>query len=223
MSVPSMGYLVTDTSHAGVPCRGRGEVCLRGPSVFRGYYVGESPVDADGWLHSGDIGLFTETGALQLIDRIKNIFKLAQGEFVAPEKVEAKLQDCGFVAQAFVYGDSLRNYLVAVVVPDFEAFAAAAGPNAAGREVTPGLVDKIVEQMRVATRRMPKYQVPKKILVTADEFTPENGLLTPTFKVKRKLVEDKYMREINLMYNDVNAAKRINTGLTATVWVSSKL
>ena len=81
--VPEMGYLKTDTIHDGAPCHGRGEIWVRGPNVFKGYYMDEAKtretVDEDGWLHSGDIGLWTEAGAIKIIDRKKNIFKLAQG------------------------------------------------------------------------------------------------------------------------------------------------
>jgi long-chain acyl-CoA synthetase len=83
VDVPEMGYLQTDTDHKGQPCQGRGEIWVRGPVVFKGYYKDEEKtketVCEEGWLHSGDIGLWTTQGQLQIIDRKKNIFKLSQG------------------------------------------------------------------------------------------------------------------------------------------------
>lgn len=83
VDVSEMGYLSTDTSHRGVPCQGRGEIWVRGPSVFKGYYMDEEKtretLTEDGWLMSGDIGLWNMDGCLQIVDRKKNIFKLAQG------------------------------------------------------------------------------------------------------------------------------------------------
>jgi len=108
MDVPDMEYLSTDTEHGGKPCLGRGEICFRGRNVFKGYYKNPAKtteaVDADGWLHSGDIGLWTESLELRIIDRKKNIFKLSQGEYVAAEKIEnINSGACKFVMQSFVY------------------------------------------------------------------------------------------------------------------------
>lgn len=119
VSVPDMGYNVTDTTHGrvekdgvvkseGIPCKGRGEVCYRGGNIFPGYYKNPEKtaetVDEDGWLHSGDIGLWTMEGNLKIIDRKKNIFKLAQGEYVAAEKIEnvrivSLLEECKWVGE----------------------------------------------------------------------------------------------------------------------------
>ena len=130
--VPDMGYFRTDQVHkmgqTSVACHGRGEICFKGSNVFKGYYKmpekTAEAIDADGWFHSGDIGMWLPDGRLKIIDRKKNIFKLAQGEYVAPEKLEGLNLQSAFVAQSFVYGDSLKTQLVAIVVPDAEVAAA---------------------------------------------------------------------------------------------------
>ena len=119
--VPDMNYFVTDTPNP------RGEICLSGPSVTEGYYKDSQKTAQtikNGWLHTGDVGVIMPNGALKIVDRAKNIFKLAQGEYIAPEKLEGVFGQSPFIQEIFVHGDSLENYLVAIVVPDFEGVEA---------------------------------------------------------------------------------------------------
>lgn len=114
-SVPELGYTIDDEAGP------RGEVLVRGPNIFKGYYKNEEltkEVKIDGWFHTGDIGRVNPNGTLTIIDRKKNMFKLSQGEYVAAEKLEILLQSVPVVGQIFVYGNSYESVLVAIVVPD---------------------------------------------------------------------------------------------------------
>ncbi|CAM9937081.1 unnamed protein product, partial [Phaeothamnion confervicola] len=242
VDVPEMGYRHTDSWHGGdprssgrkgggnggggrgggIPCSGRGEVCFRGTNVFAGYYRQEDKTreafDADGWLHSGDIGLWTADGALMIIDRKKNIFKLSQGEYVAAEKIENIHSQSPLVAQSFVHGDSLQSCLVAVVVPDPDAVAtwAAAcsrgstgggggGGAAAAFEAacaSPELRDAVMTELVACGKRagLQGFEFVRAVHVEAVPFSVENGMLTPTFKLKRAEARQKYAAVIDDLY-----------------------
>uniref|UniRef100_A0A4W2C1F3 Long-chain-fatty-acid--CoA ligase n=1 Tax=Bos indicus x Bos taurus TaxID=30522 RepID=A0A4W2C1F3_BOBOX len=123
--VPDMNYFAVNNE---------GEICIRGHNVFKGYLKEpektQETLDKDGWLHTGDIGRWLPNGTLKVIDRKKNIFKLAQGEYIAPEKIETVYIRSSLVSQIFVHGESLQSFLVGVVVPDPDAlppFAAKIG------------------------------------------------------------------------------------------------
>lgn len=117
--VPEMNYLSTDMMDGvNIP---RGELCVKGTNITRGYFKDpektKETIDSNGWMHTGDIVMVATNGTLKIIDRKKNIFKLQQGEYVAPEKIENILVNCKWLAQVFVYGDSLQTYLIAIVIP----------------------------------------------------------------------------------------------------------
>jgi long-chain acyl-CoA synthetase len=109
-----MGYLSTDNPP-------RGEVCFWGPSVMKGYFKNpEKTAEAfhNDWLLSGDVGMILPNGSIKIIDRAKNIFKLSQGEYIAPEKLENVYVQSEWILQVWVYGDSLRDFALAFVVLD---------------------------------------------------------------------------------------------------------
>ncbi|OMH80701.1 Fatty acyl-CoA synthetase A [Zancudomyces culisetae] len=116
VDVPEIGYYTTDRPNP------RGEICVKGHCVFKGYYKRphgtQRVMDKDGWYHTGDIGMFDKTGSVVIIDRKTHFFKLPQGEYVSPEKIESILTSDHLIQQAFVYGDSNRPCLVAILHPD---------------------------------------------------------------------------------------------------------
>lgn len=120
VDVPEMDYTSEDIID-GVK-QPRGEICCRGNNTFVGYFKASDKTkeakDEDGWVHTGDIGQILPNGALRIIDRKKNIFKLCQGEYIAAEKLENIFGKLDVLAQVFIYGDSLQSFLVAVFVPD---------------------------------------------------------------------------------------------------------
>ena len=207
VDVPEMNYTSQDT-----PCP-RGEVCVRGPSVFSGYFKlpeqTAEALDADGWLHSGDIGMWTEEGFLKIIDRKKNIFKLAQGEYVAPEKIENVYQRSPFVLQSFVHGDSLQPSLVGIVVPDPDVLQAWAKTNlpelandlralCAHEKTINAVHEDMVAHGKDAKLRA--FEQVRRIHLAAEPFSVEQGILTPTFKLKRPQARALFAQVINDMY-----------------------
>jgi long-chain acyl-CoA synthetase len=212
--VPEMGYLHTDTDNRGQACVGRGEICFRGPNVFKGYYKDEEKtreaIDDEGWLHSGDIGIWRPDGSLQIIDRKKNIFKLSQGEYVAPEKIENIISPSPLIAQCFVYGDSLQSALVAIIVPDEDPVRnwAASRDESLAKEPfekickSEELNKAIISDIRKLSKesKLNGFETVKAIYLDSSLFSVENGLLTPTFKLKRQKARDQYEKEIDKLY-----------------------
>nr|XP_034911110.1 long chain acyl-CoA synthetase 6, peroxisomal isoform X3 [Populus alba] len=196
----------------------RGEICIRGPIVFQGYYKDEEQtrevINEDGWFHSGDIGLWLPGGRLKIIDRKKNIFKLAQGEYIAPEKIENVYAKCKFIAQCFVYGDSLNSSLVAVVSVDHDvlkAWAASEGnkyENLAQLCNDPRVKAAILADMDAVGReaQLRGFEFVKAVTLVLEQFTVENGLLTPTFKIKRPQAKAYYEKAISNMYAELAAS-----------------
>ncbi|XP_074764553.1 long-chain-fatty-acid--CoA ligase 5 isoform X2 [Athene noctua] len=167
-----------------------GEVCIKGPNVFKGYLKDPEKtaeaIDKDGWLHTGDIGKWLPNGTLKIIDRKKNIFKLAQGEYIAPEKIENVYIRSAPVAQVFVHGESLRSFLIGIVVPDPETlpeFAAKLGVKGSYEDVCKNPV--------------------KDLYIHTEMFSVENGLLTPTLKAKRAELVKLFQKQIESLYSSM--------------------
>ena len=229
VSVPEMGYLVSDTVHGrvvdaqgrvlaeGVPCEGRGEACFRGLNVIKGYYrrpeINAATFDAEGWYHSGDIAIWNQFGGLQIVDRKKDIFKLSQGEYISPDKVTGVYLGCPLVGNLYVYGDSYQSFLVAVVVPSEEHLRAALRQRGLsgleGRSFAelcrePAVKAVVFEEMgKVAdASKLCGFEKVKNIYLDCEHWTIENGMLTPTMKLKRLVSRTKYKEVIEALYKE---------------------
>ncbi|NXA36308.1 ACSL5 ligase, partial [Eudromia elegans] len=191
-----------------------GEVCIKGPNVFKGYLKDPEKtaetIDKDGWLHTGDIGKWMPNGTLKIIDRKKNIFKLAQGEYIAPEKIENIYIRSAPVAQVFVHGESLRSSLIGIVVPDSETlpdFASKLGIKGSYEEVckNPALKKAILEDLVKLGREagLKSFEQVKDLYIHTEMFSVENGLLTPTLKARRAELAKFFKNQIEALYSSM--------------------
>lgn len=202
VDVPEMGYFVKDRV---------GEVYVKGPIVFQGYFKNpektKEVLTEDGWVASGDIGTWTPEGRLKLIDRKKNLFKLAQGEYIAPEKIEIVYERSPYVAQFYVYGEPFKATLIGVVILDnlhiTTEMSAYKGRPIEELIADPEFNATVLEDMNtLGKRELMSFEQPKKIMLVSEDhaFTVDNDLLTPSFKKKRNHIRDIYQAQLTEMY-----------------------
>ncbi|CDY46530.1 BnaC09g11030D [Brassica napus] len=203
-SVPEMGY-------DALASKPRGEICIRGKTLFSGYYKREDltqEVFIDGWLHTGDVGEWQPDGAMKIIDRKKNIFKLSQGEYVAVENLENIYSHVAAIESVWVYGNSYESYLVAVVCPskiqiehwakehnvsgDFETI----GQNQKTKEFILGEFNRVAKD-----KKLKGFELIKGVHLDTVPFDMERDLITPSYKKKRPQLLKYYQKEIDEMYN----------------------
>jgi long-chain acyl-CoA synthetase len=187
-----------------------GEILARGANVMRGYYNkpdATAEVLRDGWFHTGDIGTIDEHGYLSITDRKKDLLVTSGGKKIAPQPIEAVLKRSPLISEAVVLGDR-RKYAAALIIPDFAALerrlkdlARPPGDRAelVKREDVVGLYDEIVNGLN---RDLSQFERIKRIAILPNEFSIESGELTPTLKVKRKVVEERYRDVIEELYRD---------------------
>ncbi len=186
-----------------------GEILTRGPHVMVGYYKNKEAtreaIDKDGWLHTGDVGHFDTDGFIVITDRKKHLFVNSGGKNIAPQPIENLLQQSRFVDQIVLIGDK-RRFNSALIVPDFENLETFAKENRIQYRNKEDLVadekvnDAIGKDLNALQKDLAKYEQVRRFKLLAAPFTVENGDLTPTLKVKRKIVEQKYADLIESMY-----------------------
>jgi long-chain acyl-CoA synthetase len=196
------------------------EILVRGPSVFRQYWNRPDETrDAfvEGWFRTGDIGNLDEDGFLTVTDRKKDLLKTSGGKFIAPQPVENSLKLNALIGTAVVVGDR-RKFASVLISPHFpllEEWAHTNDVNFSTREslVSHPKVKALYEDIVAEVNRgLARYETLKKILLVPDEFTAIDGTLTPTLKLRRRIVEERYRDQINSLYDEANhTSERLHT------------
>jgi len=186
-----------------------GEILTRGPHVMRGYYRDEmatrEAIDADGWFRTGDIGTLDSDGYLAITDRKKDLIITAAGKNIAPQPIENRLKESPYIAEALMIADQ-RKFAVALIVPDFEVLRAYAEKNGipARSEADlchhPKLVELVQSEVDRVSGDFAPYERVKRIALVDREFAIGTGELTPTMKLKRKVISEKYKPLIDALY-----------------------
>ena len=212
-----LGYTVKNKDKEG-NLRPSGELCVRGPTLFKGYFKDEEKtkesIDKDGWLHSGDIAMIIpEHGnAMKIIDRVKNIFKMQQGEYISPEKIENIYLNCKYIEQIFVHGNSLKSYLICIAYPKKDDIINYF-KNKGIKEINENnyknylenedLKKEIINVMDKFGREnnLMGFELPKKIYLVKEPFTIDNQIMTPTMKLRRHFARKYFEEQINKLYD----------------------
>jgi long-chain acyl-CoA synthetase len=190
------------------------ELLVRGPNVMKGYYNNEcasrEAIDGDGWLHTGDIAQIDTAGYITIIDRKKDIIVLSNGKNVSAANLESRLATDPFIAQACVVGDR-RKHLAAILVPDFETLAARPPDNVQIEQRQPAELanDRVLREFfraRIGEFNRPLSDVERIVdfVLTEQPFSQDNGELTPTMKIRRRVVQQHYEAQIEALYRSRN-------------------
>jgi long-chain acyl-CoA synthetase len=178
-----------------------GEVLLRGPHVFKGYYhnpeATEEARTRDGWLHTGDLGALTPDGFLQITGRKKDLIITSSGKNITPVNIESELREGRYISEAVVFGDN-RPYLVAIVTLDRDEAAKLAArlrieqPDAETFVRDPRVYAEVQKEIDAVNRKLARIEQIKRFAILDHDLTQAEGELTPTLKVKRAVVYDRY-------------------------------
>ena len=199
--------VLIDSSSCDEELIGEGEIIVKGHNVMKGYHnrpdANKEVFNEDGYFRTGDMGRFDENGFLFITGRIKEQYKLQNGKYVVPAPVEEKLTMTPYVDAAYVHGANME-YNICVLSLNVEAITEYLKSMGVSKseEHTPDhpIVSKLIENTIASMEGVKGYEKPREFFCTFDEWTPENGMLTPSFKIKRRKIIEKYESEINALY-----------------------
>jgi long-chain acyl-CoA synthetase len=187
-----------------------GEIQVRGPNVMRGYYNHEEAtreVMKDGWFMTGDVGRFDERGHLYITDRKKDLFKLSNGKYVAPQLLESLIKQSALVSQVVVVGAG-RKQPAALIVPDWDALknalesAGSTLPQARSEWSRDAAATRLVQrEVGALTAELADYERVRRVMLLLEEFSIDGGEMTPTLKIKRSVIDEKYGALIDELYD----------------------
>jgi long-chain acyl-CoA synthetase len=194
-----------------------GEIEARGPNIMRGYYnkpeATSQVLTEDGWFKTGDIGTLDEQGYLRITDRKKELFKTSGGKYIAPAHIEQMIKASRFVNQVVLIGNG-RKFAAALIVPDWaqvESYAKLKHlPKQSRAELCRDakVIDLFERQIAGHCEGLGQYETVKRIALLEDEMTIEGGELTPTLKVRRRIVDEKYKAIIDRMYEEAENSQK---------------
>ncbi|MDQ1388064.1 MAG: long-chain acyl-CoA synthetase [Acidobacteriaceae bacterium] len=185
-----------------------GEILVRGPSVFKGYWNRPEETQnavMDGWFKTGDFGNIDTDGYLSVTDRKKELIKTSGGKFIAPQPIENSLKLNSFIGTAVILGDK-RKFAFVIISPNFTVLEDWARTNdiafssraeLVGNPKVQALYDAVVDEVN---QKLARFEKLKRVLLVADEFSPDNGALTPTMKLRRRVIEERYRSQIDELY-----------------------
>jgi long-chain acyl-CoA synthetase len=193
-----------------------GEILVRGPSVFKGYWNRPEETEnafQDGWFKTGDIGHIDANGYLSVTDRKKELIKTSGGKFIAPQPIENSLKLNPLIASAAILGDK-RKFAFVIVSPNFALLEEWARSNnlafssraeLIANPKVQALYESVAEEVN---QKLARFEQLKRVVLVPDEFTAENGTLTPTLKLRRRVVEERYRKQIDEIYAEAEATAK---------------
>jgi len=197
-----------------------GEILMKGPNLMLGYYKDEEKtkevIDKDGWFHTGDIGVIHEHNILQITDRKKEIFKLSTGKYVAPQVVENKFKESNFIEQIMVVGTN-EKFAAAIICPNFEYLHDWCSiHNIKYRDnldlvQIPKVLERFQQEVDELNESLGRHEQLKKFEITCQEWLPDTGELSPTLKVKRRFLKEKYKIKLDRMYGYTEETGHVGT------------